>query len=73
MKYRFYYHYNKPASLKDKEPRLSVHFKDKCHIVKKVICGVDCESKINNRQPRVVMQGFAKNVLINNQSEAIIT
>lgn len=71
--YRFYYHYNKPASLSAGEPRLSVHFRDTCYIVKAIICGVPCESKINKRQPRCVMAGFAQNVKVGSTGTAYIT
>lgn len=56
---RFFFHYNKPASLRAGTPQLSFHTNGQCRIVDKVICKVPVESKINKKQPRVVMQGFA--------------
>lgn len=57
-KYRFFYHYYKQYD------RMSVHFKNTCSDVEKVVCSVPCESKKNKTQPRRVMQGFAKEVKI---------
>jgi hypothetical protein len=45
---------------------LSVHFKNKCYTVKDVICEVSVESKWNKHQPNLVMQGFAKEIIIEN-------
>jgi hypothetical protein len=53
----FFFHYNKPASQQAKAPRISVHWKDACHIVHNVKCDVPCEGRINNRQPYWVMKG----------------
>lgn len=65
-KYRFFLHYNKPASKSLKRPVWSVHFRNKCHIVDGINCSEKTESKINKRQPYVVMQGFAKDVKVEN-------
>lgn len=62
--YVFYFHYNKPASLSAGKPKLSVHYRGLCNIVDKVICAVPCESRINKRQPRVVMAGWAQRLRI---------
>lgn len=43
---------------------MSVHYRGKCHIVKDVICRVPAESKWNKRQPYIVMQGYAEDVVI---------
>lgn len=69
---KFFFHYNKPASLAAKEPRLSVHFKDTCFIVKGVQCNVPCRSKIRKRQPRCVMEGRASHVEILPTGDAAI-
>lgn len=70
----FYFHYNKPASLKAGKVKMSVHFMGKCHIVDAVRCLVPCETRIKKRQPRCVMAGMADSVLIsgNKQSIAVI-
>lgn len=63
---RFFYHYNKPASLKAGVPKLSVHFEDTCHIVDHVKCAVQCESHHQTRQPRCIMRGHARTLTIVN-------
>ena len=60
----FYFHYNKPASQSAGEPRLSVHFRDRCMIVKEITCYVPCESRNRSRQPRCVMVGKARGVRV---------
>ena len=57
-KYRVFYHYNK------QEKKMSVHFRGKCHIVNDVNCSVEVNTKWNKRQPYLVMQGFARDVMI---------
>jgi hypothetical protein len=42
----FYFHYNKPASLSAGEPRMSIHYRDQCLIVKGVECRVPVKSRI---------------------------
>jgi hypothetical protein len=43
---------------------MSVHFDGKCHVVMNIICNVPCETKWNDKQPNLVMRGFASKVLI---------
>ena len=64
-KYRFFYHYNKINK------RMTVHFKGKCHIVDNIICSTSCNSKWNKRQPNLVMQGFCKELIIDNGTATI--
>lgn len=64
--YRFFFHYHKQAAC------MSVHFKKKCTIVDNIECRVPVETKWNAEQPRLVMQGFAKEVVIEN-NKAIIS
>ncbi len=61
----FYFHYNKPASLKAKKPKLSIHFKDTCYIVDHVVCEVPIRSRHKKTQPKCVMTGKAMNLSIN--------
>jgi hypothetical protein len=61
---RFFFHYNKPANLAHRSPKLSIHWLGSCRIVDKIECQVPTESKINKRQPKVVMQGFANHITI---------
>jgi len=62
----FFFHYNKPASMQAGEARLSVHFRDVCHIVKGLSCLVPCHTKIRLKQPRCVMVGRGTGVSIVN-------
>lgn len=56
---RFFYHFYKRTG------KMSIHFKNQCYIVKDVFCEVPCETKWNkNKQPHLVMRGFAKNLII---------
>lgn len=43
---------------------MSIHFRGRCSVVDNVQCLVTCVSKYNKRQPRVVMQGYATDVII---------
>ena len=69
--YRYFFHYNKPASKAAGKPQLTIHFKNKCYIVDKITNYTTCESKNNPRQPFCVIQGMAYNVFIR-KNHAII-
>jgi len=64
-KYRFFYHFFKQKG------KMSVHFRGKCHIVDHVICEPECETHWRNSQPRLVMRGWASNVIVNNNQAVI--
>jgi hypothetical protein len=64
--YRFFFHYNKPASQAAGEPRISVHYRNTCHIVGNVSILVPTEGKLNKTQPRFTVQGWAKELTIEN-------
>lgn len=59
---RFWFHYNKPASKKAGRPLLTLHFKDACSLVDKILCAVPVETKNRSRQPHCVVQGFCASV-----------
>jgi hypothetical protein len=66
-KYRFFYHYNKIKKC------MTVHFRGQCILAtNKLICEAVTESKKNKRQPYLVMQGFAKDVLSNRNGTVVI-
>lgn len=67
----FWYHYNKPLSLKKKEPWLTIHYKGKCIPVCSIKCNVPTFSYNRKEQPRVVIKGKANNIKIFN-FEAVI-
>ena len=56
--YRFFFHYYKRYKC------LSIHFKSKCYRANDVICKVPINTKWNKTQPNLVMQGFAKQIII---------
>jgi len=64
---RFFFHFNRPASLKAGKPKMSVHWNKSCRIVDRIICNVPTESKINKRQPRVVMIGKSNYIIISKE------
>jgi hypothetical protein len=65
-KYRFFYHYYK------QKKKMSIHFRNSCTVVDDVVCKVPCETKWKPTQPNLVMQGFAKEVKIENNKAYII-
>jgi hypothetical protein len=56
-KRRFFYHYYRQYDC------MSVHWNGQCHRVESVECQVPTETKRNNRQPKLVIRGFAKEVV----------
>lgn len=55
-KYRFFFHYRKSTG------GMTVHFKGICYPCIDVECLVPIETKRNNVQPRLVLQGFCSNI-----------
>ncbi len=65
-KYRFFYHYYK------QKKKMSVHFRGKCYVVDDVWCDVPCQTKWNKTQPNLVMQGWAAEVYVDTNNQAVI-
>lgn len=63
--YRFFYHFRKSTK------SMTVHWKNSCLAAQNVICNVACETKWSDKQPRLVMRGFCKNVEIKNGTAII--
>ena len=55
-KRRFWYHYNKPESKKQGRNVITVHWKDTCYPVNKVICNVPTESHDQKLSPTVSLE-----------------
>ena len=55
--YVFWFHYNKHESREQKRPQITVHFKNKCHIVDNVVINVPTHGHIRNDQPYFVIKG----------------
>jgi hypothetical protein len=53
----FWFHYNKPASIKAGYPRLSIHYMGKCHIVNEIECNVYTKTRLRSQQPKCVIAG----------------
>lgn len=51
---------------------MTVHYRKQCFPVDNIACFVPTYTKWNKGQPRVVMQGWAKKVIITNDKTAII-
>lgn len=62
-KRRFFFHYNKPASVAQGRNVLTVHWRGACHLVHHIQCYVPIETKARKSQPRCVMQGIALRVV----------
>lgn len=62
--YKFFFHYNKPASKKAGKPQVSVHYKGVCMIgdAEKLVCNAVTSGKINKKQPHFVMIGESPKV-----------
>lgn len=56
-KYVFFYHYNKAASRAAGHNILTIHYRGTCHLVEKVVCKVQTETKNRARQPHCVLWG----------------
>lgn len=70
--YSFYFHYNKPASLQQGRPVMSVHWKNTCILVYGVDCSVPTHSRINKTVPSVVMTGYATRCDISPEGIAVL-
>jgi len=68
----FNFHYNKPQSRKTGKVKWSVHYNKKCHIVEKIICGVNTHSHSQKRQPVAIMKGKAKSIVIVDNTAIIV-
>lgn len=64
--YRFFFHYYKQKG------KMSVHFKKQCTVIKDIDCRVPVETKYNKTQPRLIMRGFCKEIIIDNDRAIII-
>lgn len=69
---RFFYHYNKPASISQGCTMWTVHYKGICHIVTDIDCTVPTQTKSNVRQPRAVVVGKCEDVIVKNGKATIV-
>ena len=55
---RFFMHYNKQKKM------MTVHWKGQCIPVKDITCYAEVETKWSSRQPHIVLQGWALEVIV---------
>jgi len=53
----FFFHFNKPATMRAGKVVISLHYKDTCHLVNNVVCNVPVSGRVRKSQPRFVMAG----------------
>lgn len=70
--YIFYFHYNKPASLKAGKSQLSVHFRNTCYVVDGIDCKVPTYSYNRKTQPRCVIKGKCSKIEVINGMALIL-
>ena len=64
-KKRFFFHFRKSTG------ELTLHWNKQCIPIKNVVCNVPLETKWNSQQPRVVLRGYAKEIIIDNKIATI--
>lgn len=69
---RFFFHYNKPASLTAGYPKVTLHWEGKCILVDEIRCDVPVQTKARKTQPRLVVQGFAKHVFLSSENKMAV-
>jgi ribosomal protein L23 len=62
----FFFHYNKPLSVKRNKPVISLHYKNKCMMVDNVVLNTKTWGCIRKTQPRFVVKGKATKIEIKN-------
>lgn len=62
--YRFFFHYRRSTN------GMTVHFRGKCYPTKNVECKVQVETKYSQTQPRLVLRGYCKEIIV--QEDKII-
>jgi hypothetical protein len=63
-KKRFWYHYNKPESKRQGRNVLTLHWRDKCHLIHSLECHAPTESHDRKAQPRCVIRGWSRGITI---------
>ena len=55
--HRFFFHYRKSTD------GMTVHYKGKCYPTKNIVCKVPVETKYSLKQPRLVLRGYCKAIV----------
>jgi hypothetical protein len=64
-KKRFFFHFRKSTGA------LTLHWNKQCIPINNIECNVPVETKWNKIQPKVVLRGFAKEIIFNNNTAII--
>ncbi|MEL0118496.1 MAG: hypothetical protein VXB01_06105 [Opitutae bacterium] len=70
-KFRFYFHYNKPASRREGRAVLTLHYKGTCHRCHSISCIVPTETHERARQPQIVVRGWANHIFLDDSEELV--
>lgn len=62
---RFFFHFRKATG------DITLHWNKQCIPVQNIVCHVPVETKWNKQQPRVVLRGFAKEIIIEDGTATI--
>lgn len=72
---KFYYHYHKPKSQQLGQAIISLHYNNKCHLIKGIKgleINVPTYAKINKKQPYFVMVGKASKIYKNKKGTMVL-
>lgn len=50
---------------------MSIHFRNTCTVVDEIQCLVPCYTKWNKRQPHLVMQGYASEIIFSKDNKIV--
>lgn len=62
---RFFFHFRKQTG------EMTLHWNKQCIPIKDIVCNVPVETKWNKQQPRIVLQGWATSVEVENKKAII--
>ena len=69
---RFFYHFNKPLTQRRKDIWWTIHYQNQCVPIKGFDCRVATHDRKRKNQPRAVVWGDARSIVIQD-NRAIIT
>ena len=68
---RFFYHYNKPESVRQNCNVLTLHWRDTCYLVNDIEVQAHTETHSQKHQPRCIMRGWARGVVISKTDKGL--
>ena len=63
----FWFHFNKPQSLKEGKPQITIHYMNTCYIVDNLEINVPTYGYLRKEQPRFVVKGKCNNIEFKNK------